>query len=267
MTSQDMQGDALHDEVVVHDLTKVFKSRTGSGTHTAVDRVSFTVRRGECFGIVGESGSGKTTISRMLLRLVRPTSGTATVAGIDVWGGARSDRRRLPGIVQVVFQDPYSSMNPRMKIERILLEGIRHQTPASQRRAESERLLELVGLPPRYAALRPYQLSGGQRQRVAIARALAMNPRVLIADEPVSALDVSMRGQILNLIADLREQLGITVLLISHDLGVVRQFCDRIIVMSHGEIVEEGDPERILTAPSHPYTQRLVASVPTLEVP
>jgi ABC-type glutathione transport system ATPase component len=262
MTSQDTDA-----EVVVKDLTKVFKSRTGSGTHTAVDQVSFTVERGECFGIVGESGSGKTTVSRMLLRLVRPTSGSATMAGIDVWGGDRADRRRLPGIVQVVFQDPYSSMNPRMTIERILLEGIRRETPKRRRRAEAERLLELVGLPPRYVTVRPYQLSGGQRQRVAIARALAVNPRVLIADEPVSALDVSMRGQILNLIAELRAEMGITVLLISHDLGVVRQFCDRIIVMSQGEIVEQGAPERILTAPSHPYTQRLVASVPTLEVP
>ncbi len=251
-------------EVLVNDLTKVFRSRTGND-HTAVDHVGFDVEQGESFGIVGESGSGKTTVSRMLLRLVRPTSGTASIAGIDIWDCSRAQRRQLPGIVQVVFQDPYSSMNPRMTIERILLEGVRSEVPRRGRRAEAERLLELVGLPARYAGLRPYQLSGGQRQRVAIARALAVNPRVLIADEPVSALDVSMRGQILNLIADLRSRLGLTVLLISHDLGVVRQFCDRIIVMSNGQIVERGDPERILAEPAHEYTRRLVASMPTLE--
>ena len=250
--------------VEVHDLTKEFKSRVGKGVHVAVDHVSFGVEQGEAFGIVGESGSGKTTVSRMLLRLVAPTSGSATIDGIDVWNCTRAERRRLPGLVQVVFQDPYSSMNPRMSIERTLLEGIRKDVPRKSRRSEAERLLDLVGLPGRYAAMHPHQLSGGQRQRVAIARALAVEPRVLIADEPVSALDVSMRGQVLNLIASLRERLGITVILVSHDLGVVRQFCDRVVVMSQGEIVERGDPEVILSAPSHDYTKRLVASIPML---
>lgn len=250
--------------VEVRDLTKEFKSRAGSGVHVAVDNVSFAVEDGESFGIVGESGSGKTTVSRILLGLVAPTAGSATICGIDVWNGSRAERAQLPGLVQVVFQDPYSSMNPRMTIERILLEGVRKKVDRSGRRAEAERLLELVGLPGRYASLHPYQLSGGQRQRVAIARALAMDPRVLIADEPVSALDVSMRGQVLNLIADLRVRLGLTVVLISHDLGVVRQFCDRVVVMSQGEIVERGDPTQILTSPEHEYTQKLVASIPLL---
>jgi ABC-type glutathione transport system ATPase component len=250
--------------VEVRDLTKAFKSRAASGVHLAVDQVSFAVEDGESFGIVGESGSGKTTVSRILLGLVAPTSGSATVCGVDVWNGSRTQRRQLPGLVQVVFQDPYSSMNPRMTIERILLEGVRKNIERSGRRAEAERLLELVGLPGRYASLHPYQLSGGQRQRVAIARALAMNPRVLIADEPVSALDVSMRGQVLNLIADLRVSLGLTVVLISHDLGVVRQFCDRVVVMSQGQIVERGDPTEILTSPEHEYTKKLVASIPSL---
>ena len=250
--------------VSAQDLCKTFKSRTSAGLHVAVDHVSFEVAEGESFGIVGESGSGKTTVSRMLLRLVAPTSGTARIAGLDVWGCSRSEQRQLPGLVQVVFQDPYSSMNPRMRIERTLLEGVRGTVPSKQRASEAGRLLELVGLPARYAALHPHQLSGGQRQRVAIARALAVNPKVLIADEPVSALDVSMRGQILNLIADLRVRLGLTVILISHDLGVVRQFCDRIVVMSRGQVVEEGEPERILTAPDHEYTRQLVSSIPVL---
>jgi peptide/nickel transport system ATP-binding protein len=252
--------------VEVHDLTKVFRSRAGAGAHTAVDHVSFDVGDGESFGIVGESGSGKTTVSRMLLGLVAPSSGSASICGIDVWGGSRAERKLLPSRVQVVFQDPYSSMNPRMTIERILLEGMLRSLPKSQRRDEAERLLDLVGLPGRYAVMQPHQLSGGQRQRVAIARALAMNPRVLIADEPVSALDVSMRGQVLNLLADLRVRLGLTVVLISHDLGVVRQFCDRVVVMSQGRIVERGDPTRILTAPTHDYTKQLVASIPELPV-
>ena len=250
--------------VEVSDLTKEFRSRSGSGVQKAVDHVSFSVEDGESFGIVGESGSGKTTVSRILLGLVAPTSGRATVAGIDVWNSSRGDRRRLPGLVQVVFQDPYSSMNPRMTIERVLLEGVRSSIAKAQRRPEAERLLELVGLPTRYADLNPYQLSGGQRQRVAIARALAMNPRVLIADEPVSALDVSMRGQVLNLLGDLRDRLGLTCILISHDLGVVRQFCDRVVVMSQGRIVEQGDPGKILSSPTHEYTKQLVASIPML---
>lgn len=257
-------GHIVSPLVEVRDLTKDFRSRSGSGTRNAVDHVTFQVAEGESFGIVGESGSGKTTVSRMLLGLVAPTSGSALISGIDVWNSPKAERKTLPGIVQVVFQDPYSSMNPRMTIERVLLEGIRSQTPRASRAAEAERLLELVGLPTRYAALHPHQLSGGQRQRVAIARALAMNPRVLIADEPVSALDVSMRGQVLNLLADLRTQLGLTCILISHDLGVVRQFCDRVVVMSKGQIVEEGDPDRILTSPTHEYTKTLVASIPML---
>lgn len=250
--------------VEVRELRKEFRSRASAGVHLAVDDVSFTVDAGESFGIVGESGSGKTTVSRILLGLVAPTSGSATICGIDVWNSSREERKRLPSLVQVVFQDPYSSMNPRMTIERILLEGVRGKVARKDRGSEAERLLDLVGLPGRYASLHPYQLSGGQRQRVAIARALAMDPRVLIADEPVSALDVSMRGQVLNLLADLRVRLGLTVVLISHDLGVVRQFCDRVVVMSQGQVVESGDPTRILTSPEHEYTRTLVASIPLL---
>jgi len=155
-------------------------------------------------------------------------------------------------------------MNPRMSIETVLLEGMRSSVPRAKRTSEAERLLDLVGLPGRYSALRPHQLSGGQRQRVAIARALATNPKVLVADEPVSALDVSMRGQVLNLLGDLRERLGLTIILISHDLGVVRQFCDSVVVMSNGEIVERGDPSAIFASPVHEYTRTLVASIPLI---
>jgi len=250
--------------VVADALTKTYGSRRGSLGRPAVDNVSFAVEEGETFGIVGESGSGKTTVSRMLLGLVAPTSGRAVVGGVDVWGGSREDRRRLPQAIQVVFQDPYSSMNPRMRIGKIIAEGLRGPGGKAARSGELGRLLQLVGLPERYAELFPHQLSGGQRQRVAIARALAMNPAVLVADEPVSSLDVSMRGQILNLLASLRETYGLTCVLISHDLGVVRQFCERVIVMSAGQIVEQGDPDEIFQAPRHDYTKALVASIPHL---
>ena len=232
----------------------------------AVDDSSFTVESGETFGIVGESGSGKTTLARMLLRLVRPTSGRIDVMGVDPWNASRAQKAAYHRLVQVVFQDPYSSMNPRMRIGSIVAEGVRRSTSARAASQEIERLLTLVGLPPSYAQLYPHQLSGGQRQRVAIARALAVQPEILVADEPVSALDVSMRGQILNLIMELQRELGLTVLFISHDLGVVRQMCQRIIVMHQGKIVEQGDPSRIFTSPSQEYTRTLVASTPVLPV-
>jgi peptide/nickel transport system ATP-binding protein len=232
----------------------------------AVDDVSFTVQAGETFGIVGESGSGKTTLARMLLRLVRPTSGRMDVLGVDPWQASRAEKTAYHRLMQVVFQDPYSSMNPRMRIGSIVAEGVRRSTAARDTAAEIERLLGLVGLPTRYAQLYPHQLSGGQRQRVAIARALAVRPKVLVADEPVSALDVSMRGQILNLIADLQRDLGLTVLFISHDLGVVRQMCQRVIVMHQGRLVEQGDPSQIFTSPQQEYTRTLVASTPVVPV-
>jgi ABC-type glutathione transport system ATPase component len=232
----------------------------------AVDDVSFQVEQGETFGIVGESGSGKTTLARMLLRLVRPTSGSISVLGVDPWHARRSEHATYHRLVQVVFQDPYSSMNPKMRIGSIVAEGVRRAPHPAGIEAEVGRLLELVGLPTRYAELHPHQLSGGQRQRVAIARALAVQPKILVADEPVSALDVSMRGQILNLLMDLQRELGLTVVFISHDLGVVRQMCQRIIVMHRGRIVEQGDPSVIFTSPQQEYTRILVASTPVVPV-
>ena len=249
--------------VAAERLTKVFKSRYGGLTTVAVDDVSFAVNEGESFGIVGESGSGKTTTARMMLGLIAPSAGRVEVDGIDVWGGEREERQTLPKIIQAVFQDPFSSMNPRMRIGRIVTEGLRGLA-SDERRTEAERLLEMVGLSKRSVDVFPRQLSGGQRQRVAIARALAMEPRIIVADEPVSSLDVSLRGQILNLLAELGDEYGLTTVMVSHDLGVVRQFCSRVIVMSEGQVVEEGDPDRILREPEHSYTKNLVAAIPRL---
>ena len=249
--------------IVAEHLTKRFGSRYGGEPTVAVDDVSIAVNEGESFGIVGESGSGKTTVARMMLGLVSPSSGRVAVDGIDVWGGTRAERRTLPKIIQAVFQDPYSSMNPRMRIGRIVTEGLRGLA-GDERQTEAERLLQMVGLSKRNVGVFPRQLSGGQQQRVAIARALAMDPRIMVADEPVSALDVSLQGQILNLLAELGHKYGLTSIMVSHDLGVVRQYCSRIIVMSKGQVVEEGDPDRILSEPEHSYTKNLVAAIPRL---
>lgn len=247
--------------VDVQSLRKSYQIGRGQVRH-AVDDVTFAVEAGEVFGIVGESGSGKTTIARTLLRLTRPTGGRITVAGIDPWNGARAERRKYHETIQVVFQDPFSSMDPRMRIGSIVVEGLNEGARARESSSTVGRLLETVGLPETYARLYPHELSGGQRQRVAIARALAVEPRILVADEPVSALDVSMRGQILNLLMSLQRDLDLTVLFISHDLGLVQQLCHRVAVMHHGKIVETGDPVQLFRDPTDPYTKRLVSSIP-----
>jgi peptide/nickel transport system ATP-binding protein len=247
------------------NVTKIYRVRgSAMGHHVAVDSVSFTVGKAETLGIVGESGSGKTTIARMVLRLTPPTSGRITVAGIDVWRSSRRIRARLPRIVQAVFQDPYASLDPRMTIGASICQGAKRSFGRQQAAADLSRLLDLVGLPQRYRDFYPHELSGGQRQRVAIARALAMRPEVLVADEPVSALDVSMQGQVLNLLVDLRRELHLTCLFISHDLGIVRQFCERVLVMEHGVVVEEGSPGEIFAAPSHAYTRGLIEAIPRI---
>jgi ABC-type glutathione transport system ATPase component len=254
--------------VEVAGLTKVYGTgRRGGSVTRAVDDVSFSVSAGQCFGIVGESGSGKTTVAKMMLGLVAPTSGSIQIDRIDTQAADRAQRASLHRTIQVVFQDPYSSMNPRLRISRIVGEGASRVHPRAEVADEVARLLEVVGLPSAYGELYPHQLSGGQRQRVAIARALSVNPRVLVADEPVSALDVSMRGQVLNLLGELQRDLDLTCLFISHDLHVVKQLCDEIVVMQHGSVVERGDPEQVLAAPAHPYTQRLLESVPTMPIP
>ncbi len=218
---------------------------------TALHDVSFDLRRGERLGIVGESGSGKSTLLRLLLALERPDAGSAVYHGASL-------RRE----VQVVFQDPASALDPRMRVADIVLEPVRVMRIRGDHAALLGELLDAVGLPAAAARRYPHEFSGGQRQRIAIARALAPRPRVLLADEPVSALDVSVRAQILNLLMDLREGYDLTLVLVSHDLSVVRHFCDRVLVMRSGEIVEEGDTRAIFRAPRHPYTRTLLESIP-----
>ena len=236
------------------------------GEFTAVDQVSFTVPAGGSLAIVGESGSGKTTIARMIVGLERPTSGTITACGRDRSRPARSggDRRRRGREVQIVFQDPYTSLDPRQSATDAIDEVLRlhHGWPAGRRRDRAAELAELVGLDERQSHTLPRALSGGQRQRVAIARALAAEPRILILDESVAALDVSIQAQVLNLLADIRDSTGVSYVLISHDLAVVRQLTDQAIVLWHGQVVERGPTGQVLDDPRHDYTKRLRASVP-----
>jgi oligopeptide transport system ATP-binding protein len=244
----------------VSHLTKKFAD------FTAVGDVSFSVPAGESLAIVGESGSGKTTIARMIVGLERPTSGTITACGHDRSRPARSarDRRRRGGEAQIVFQDPYTSLDPRQSAADAIDEVLRlHRGWPPARRAERvAELVSLVGLDERQAQALPRALSGGQRQRVAIARALAAEPRVLLLDESVAALDVSIQAQVLNLLADIRDSTGVSYVLISHDLAVVRQLAERAIVLWRGRVVEQGPTAAILDDPQHEYTKRLRASVP-----
>ena len=232
----------------------------------AVDDVSFDLPPGRSLAIVGESGSGKTTIARMIVGLERPTSGTIAACGHDRSRPARStrDRRRRGREVQIVFQDPYTSLDPRQTAEATIDEVLRlhHDWPADRRRARTTELVDLVGLDTRQARALPRSLSGGQRQRVAIARALAAQPAIMILDESVAALDVSIQAQVLNLLADIRDETHVSYILISHDLAVVRQLTDEAIVLHRGKVVERGPTARVLDHPQHPYTQRLRASVP-----
>jgi ABC-type glutathione transport system ATPase component len=236
------------------------------GSLVAVDDVSFTVEAGRSLAIVGESGSGKTTVARMIVGLERPTSGTISACDADRSRPARSgrDRRRRGSEVQIVFQDPYTSLDPRQTAADAIDETLRlhHDWPADRRHNRVSELIDLVGLDSRQARALPRALSGGQRQRVAIARALAAEPRVLILDESVAALDVSIQAQVLNLLADIRDETAVSYVLISHDLAVVRQLTDHAIVMYRGRIVERGPTGQLLDNPRHPYTQRLRASVP-----
>jgi len=221
---------------------------------TAVDDVSFELAREETLGIVGESGSGKTTLMKLLLGLEQPDEGRVTYTG-------QSQRRE----VQVIFQDPSSALDPRMRVDQIILEPLRVLRIAGDHQARVRELLEAVGLPLASARRYPHEFSGGQRQRIAIARALAPRPRVLIGDEPVSALDVSVRAQILNLLEDLRVNFQLTLVLVSHDLSVVRHMTDRVLIMQHGKIVEEGATRELFAAPRHPYTRLLLESIPRLK--
>ncbi|HTJ71725.1 MAG TPA: ATP-binding cassette domain-containing protein [Actinospica sp.] len=230
----------------------------------AVDELSFDVHQGECLAVVGESGSGKSTAARMIAGLEAPTSGEVLVEGEArppvPWPRAR--RRRLARQIQMVYQDPITSLDPLQTVQDTLGEILAFHDAEADRTARVNELLDRVGLGERYRARRPSDLSGGERQRVAIARALAVNPKILILDEAVSALDVSVQAQVLNLLADLRAELGLTYLFISHDLGVVRQVADRCLVMLGGRAVETADTEDLLSKPEHPYTKRLLEAVP-----
>jgi ABC-type oligopeptide transport system ATPase subunit len=253
----------------VRDLVKEFSRRHGlfggAAVVRAVDAVSFTVDEGETFGLVGESGSGKTTTGRCILRLIEPTSGTVRFRGEDVLQFSRARLRQARRDMQIVFQDPYSSLNPRMRIGDIVEEPlIIHKTgPKAARRARVVELLELVGLDATQLSRYPHQFSGGQRQRIGIARALALNPSLVIADEPVSALDVSVQAQVVNLLMDLQQRLKLTYVFIAHDLRLVRHVCSRVAVMYLGRIVETGATESLFAAPAHPYTRALLSAIPT----
>jgi oligopeptide transport system ATP-binding protein len=263
--------DTLLPRLAVENLTVEFAARSGLGARgqpafRAVDDVSFAIAPGETLGLVGESGSGKTTVGRTLVNLIRPTSGIIRIDGEDVATLSPAARQALPRRVQMVFQDPYGSLNPRFSVERTLAEVLRFHAivPEPQIVAEVRRLMQVVGLSTALAGRQPRHLSGGQRQRVGLARALAVRPSVLVLDEPVAALDVSIQAQVLNLLRDLRAELGLTMLFIAHELGVVRYVSDRVAVMYRGAIVEIGTSAEIFAAPRHPYTQSLLDAMPRL---
>jgi oligopeptide/dipeptide ABC transporter ATP-binding protein len=243
-----------------HGLVKRFPAR--GGHRVAVDGVSFTLMPGETLAIVGESGSGKSTLARIVVRLLDANAGTVRLGGDDITRLRGRALRRRRSRMQIVFQDPYSSLDPRMTVQTIVAEPLRIAGRRREARSRVAQVLDLVGLGPELCDRYPHELSGGQRQRVGIARALVLEPELLVLDEPVSALDSSVQAQILNLLGELQTRLGLTYLLISHDLAVVRHVADRIAVMHLGRIVETGPTEAVFASPQHPYTQALLSASP-----
>jgi len=281
------QEAIMDDLLIVENLVKHYPVKKGVVPRTvgqvrAVDDISFSIRRGQTLGLVGESGCGKTTTGRAILRLVEPTSGSVIFDGRDVLAMKGRELRQLRREMQIIFQDPYGSLNPRMTVgamleEPILVHGVgsrdelstsdsRSDSAPSSRRTQARRrvaeLLEVVGLSPAHASRYPHEFSGGQRQRIGIARALTLNPKFIVCDEAVSALDVSIQAQVLNLLRELQQRFNLTYLFIAHDLAVVKHVSDRVAVMYLGEIVEEADTAEIFARPLHPYTQALLASIP-----
>ncbi|MEO6991314.1 MAG: oligopeptide/dipeptide ABC transporter ATP-binding protein [Candidatus Baltobacteraceae bacterium] len=265
MNGETQAGDLL----VVRDLFKYFPLNAGIlsrhvGDVKAVDGIDFSIKRGETLGLVGESGSGKTTAGRVVLRLLAATKGEVIFEGRNVLELGREEVRKLRKEMQIIFQDPYASLNPRMSVGAIVGEPLRIHGIAKGKAAEDRvrELLKLVGLQGYHANRFPHEFSGGQRQRIGIARALAVDPKFIVADEPVSALDVSIQAQVINLLQDLQEQLGLTYLFIAHDLSIVRHISTRIAVMYVGKIMEIADRDELFERPLHPYTQALLSAIP-----
>ena len=262
----------MGDLVRVEGLVKHFPIRGGTLNRVvnhvqAVNGISFTVRRGEVLGLVGESGSGKTTVGRLVLRLEEATAGKVTFDGTNVLELSKGDLRRFRKRMQIIFQDPYASLNPREKVRTVIAHALalhRIGTP-EDRRERTVQLMEQVGLSAAQLDRFPHEFSGGQRQRIGIARALAVNPDFLVADEPVSALDVSIQAQVINLLSDLKDQLSLTLLFIAHDLAVVEHICDRVAVMYLGKIMEIAPSEALYDNPNHPYTEALLSAIPKPE--
>jgi len=249
----------------VRDLSRSYRGRgAGAPVTHALRGVSFDLAAGETLAVIGESGSGKTTLMRLLLALDRATSGTVRFDGREVVAGPARGLRWLRRETGIVLQDPYSSLDPRMSVGASVSEPLRALRVPGDHRARVREVLARVGLDPALAECYPHELSGGQRQRVALSRAIVHGPRLLIGDEPLSALDVTVRAQVLELLRELHRELGLAVVLVSHDIGLVQHFAERVLVMHDGEVVESGESARVLAAPQHPYTQRLLAAVPRL---
>ena len=259
--------------VEVRNLSKIFASGgnlfgRSAGEVRAVDDVSLTIERGETLGLVGESGSGKSTLGRLVLRLIEPTSGDVLFEGNNILNASSSELRRLRRDMQIIFQDPFGSLDPRMRVQEVLAEPflVHEKLSASEIHAKTADLLRAVGLDASALQRYPHEFSGGQRQRIGIARALALRPKLIVADEPVSALDVSVGAQIVNLLARLQREFELTYLFISHSMPVVRYLSTRIAVMRHGKLLEVGPAEQVTSSPQHSYTRSLLAATPEIAV-